>query len=515
MYKTGFKPTNINQEIQAIDRKKLNKTEFNSFFNDSNLNISGTTQSTSTTTGAIVVAGGVGIASNLFVGGNSTISGQERITNTTQSTSSTSGALIVSGGVGIASNLFVGGNTTISGQERITNTTQSTSSTSGALVVSGGVGIGANLSIAGSLGIGTTSAPTGKLHIIQNINTPALILEGTSGGWGSGIRLRNTTASTGREYGIYSSSIGAFVFSDENSSAIRMMINNNGFVGIGAGIPAVPLDIQLNNGSIGTFTFRYLNYAGYDPALVTQSPSTISLRAAGILIATQYNAVSDKRIKANIELINDNLSLQKLRVIEPKKYQYIDKVSKGNVEVFGFIAQEVREKFPEAVTLTTEFVPDIYQLNQYTVISGNVIQLNNITANVVVGDKLKMLDQSGFITGNIQSINESNIIVELEKPISLTGNSELDGNVFLYGKEVNDFHVLNKDYLFTINYAATQEIDKLLDWHINQIDRSIGGNAESVYGKSIQTEIINLKLENQSLKTRIETLENKISQLNL
>ena len=33
-------------------------------------------------------------------------------------------------------------------------------------------------------------------------------------------------------------------------------------------------------------------------------------------------------------------------------------------------------------------------------------------------------------------------------------------NVFCYGKEVNDFHTLNKQKLFALNFSATQEIDK-------------------------------------------------------
>jgi len=89
-----------------------------------------TTASTSTTTGALVVSGGVGIAGNLYAGGLA------RLTDTTASTSSITGALVVSGGVGVAGNLYADGIT------RLTNTTESTSATTGALVVSGGVGIG-------------------------------------------------------------------------------------------------------------------------------------------------------------------------------------------------------------------------------------------------------------------------------------------------------------------------------------------------------------------------------------
>ena len=69
----------------------------------SGVNITDATESTSVTTGALKVAGGVGIVKNLYLGG------QEEIVNNTQASSTTTGALRVAGGVGIVKNLYVGG----------------------------------------------------------------------------------------------------------------------------------------------------------------------------------------------------------------------------------------------------------------------------------------------------------------------------------------------------------------------------------------------------------------------
>jgi hypothetical protein len=63
----------------------------------------GLINSSSTTTGSLVVAGGMGVT------GNANIGGTVRITNTTASISSTSGALTVSGGVGIGLSASIGG----------------------------------------------------------------------------------------------------------------------------------------------------------------------------------------------------------------------------------------------------------------------------------------------------------------------------------------------------------------------------------------------------------------------
>jgi hypothetical protein len=413
----------------------------------------------------------------------------------------------------------------INGNTIVRATEQSTSTTTGALVVSGGVGIGGNLNMAGNLKINNfgieNTGRFGKMMYEGVASTSDKIGSTYFGSWtGPATEFAPFHEFAGVNVSVYSPSSGvnrsyiAFNTWGNGVSNTRevMRITENGRFGIATTTPAVPLDVQTTS-SLSSYTYRYLNLAGTDTA--TQAPDNVSIRGTGRIVGSEFNATSDRRIKSNIELIDDNESLNKLRLIEPKKYQYVDKVQKGNVEVFGFIAQEVREKFPEAVTITTDFIPDIYQLNQYTDISGNVIQLNNISANVEIGDKLKLIDQSGYITGNIQLIDNNNITIELEKPITLTGNSELDGNVFIYGKKVNDFHTLNKEYLFTINYAATQEIDRIIDWHINENDRTITGNAGGVYGQSLRTEINNLKQQNNTLQIQNQSLQLQLTNIQL
>ena len=74
-----------------------------------------TTDSSSTTTGALIVKGGAGIGYNLYVGHNVnvgtnlTVNGTALIQNTNSSTAYNNGALVVDGGVGILGNLRVAG----------------------------------------------------------------------------------------------------------------------------------------------------------------------------------------------------------------------------------------------------------------------------------------------------------------------------------------------------------------------------------------------------------------------
>jgi hypothetical protein len=45
---------------------------------------------------------------------------------------------------------------------------------------------------------------------------------------------------------------------------------------------------------------------------------------------------------------------------------------------------------------------------------------------------------------------------------TLLPDSESSSELFVYGKQVSDFNTLNKDYLYTINFAATKDLDMIV-----------------------------------------------------
>ena len=138
----------------------------------------GTTGASSTSTGALIVGGGVGIGQNLYVNGTinctgndtfngtSTLSGIVNLTNTTTSSSYTTGSLLVSGGMGVTKNIYCNGIAympTLGNATSITNAGGSTSSSTGALIVSGGVGIAKSVNIGSASN--STSTSTGALFV--------------------------------------------------------------------------------------------------------------------------------------------------------------------------------------------------------------------------------------------------------------------------------------------------------------------------------------------------------------
>ena len=134
--------------------------------------ITATTESTSSTTGALVVSGGVGIAKSLTVGGNISCAGTITyddvkhvdalgISTFREGINVTTGGITISGGgidlVGLTTGLHVSGvatcaavtATTITGSGvlTITDTTQSTTKDTGAIILNGGIGCEKNLNV--------------------------------------------------------------------------------------------------------------------------------------------------------------------------------------------------------------------------------------------------------------------------------------------------------------------------------------------------------------------------------
>ncbi len=66
--------------------------------------------------------------------------------------------------------------------------------------------------------------------------------------------------------------------------------------------------------------------------------------------------------------------------------------------------------------------------------------------------------------------------------------------LFLYGKEVDDFHALDKSKLFALNFSATQEIDKQQQ-------------ADKLRIAALEAEVASLKTENTSIKSRLAAIE--------
>ena len=162
--------------------------------------------------------------------------------------------------------------------------------------------------------------------------------------------------------------------------------------------------------------------------------------------------------------------METLRLLKPKKYQYVDGVERGEEPVWGFVAQEVRNTLPHATELRKDVLPNIYELANVS--SSNVITFinfntSNLESNASTLIRTKGIDGQDHDIHLVEVIDEHTIRVE-EDLTEWTGSVDETGNVvagnqlFIYGQEINDFVFLKKEAIFTVATAALQEVDRQL-----------------------------------------------------
>ena len=180
LHSAGFEVNQINASgiITATEADINGDLDVDGHTNLDNVNVSGattttgvlvvnaSTESTSTTTGALRVAGGVGIVKNLYVGGILDSDGPTHLDYV-----SVAGVTTHSDTVHIIDDKVLmfgsGGDSTIEYDEngtdqltiagavtRFTNTTQSTSKDTGSVIFEGGLGVEKNLSVGGNVSVG-------------------------------------------------------------------------------------------------------------------------------------------------------------------------------------------------------------------------------------------------------------------------------------------------------------------------------------------------------------------------
>jgi hypothetical protein len=215
----------------------------------------------------------------------------------------------------------------------------------------------------------------------------------------------------------------------------------------------------------------------------TGTVTAVTINASGTITANTFNANSDMRIKKDITEMNSESSLKILRKIKPREYTMID----AKDSVYGFVAQEVKEVIPKSTQLLTSFIPSVYE-NAF--VDGNIITLINKSTTDISCCRLKLRDETNKeVIVNVTSIKDNKTFT-IDTDISnnifcmdICGNKldkntnngtitymlgsqvytgEVKQGIFIYGIEIDDFHTINKDTIFTVALSATQEMDSQL-----------------------------------------------------
>jgi hypothetical protein len=348
-----------------------------------------------------------------------------------------------------------------------------------------------------------------------------------------------------------------YLYQNNSTTAVKLSANglsylNGGYVGIGTTNPQFPLHIvggaspanyllgsyingtSYSTNSEGKASYAYLNNLGSSTGGFWNGRDGLGwgVFVNTNILAAEFDAYSDKRIKTNIVDIDDAKALSILRQIQPKTYEYVDKFKRGNDNVIGFIAQEIKEIIPKAVKINTDYAPTFYTVCQVSATDASNIllvtspidlswnPLHDQSGNAFINaDGNACSDASGNKVFNVKLYDQINneltckttdildkrsflMDVTGTKMVDASGNIQLesDGGYFLYGQEIDDFHTLDKNAIFTVVTAAVQDIDRIV-----QADKSKIQDLENKVA-TYESRIEELEKQNAQQKEQIAAI---------
>ena len=127
-------------------------------------------------------------------------------------------------------------------------------------------------------------------------------------------------------------------------------------------------------------------------------------------------------------------------------------------KTIGYIAQDIQQHLPQAVSVITEYVPDEMRL------------IENITWTPTEGGFKVIIPSLTFSSEHTRELLFYVTLGGEEEPesrIELTADEDNAvifeqqySTVFLYGKKVNNFLQIAKDKIYSLHHSAIQEIDR-------------------------------------------------------
>ena len=228
------------------------------------------------------------------------------------------------------------------------------------------------------------------------------------------------------------------------------------------------------------FSYGYLNGGG-NTGYCGNCGGDVSIWAQRRVAAEEFNAFSDARIKSVVGISNTENDLMKLMDIKITDYKFIDKVSKGDGVHKKVIAQELELIYPQAVNKIKGVVPNIYKLA--TIRNGTVEVDNQLKA----GDNVQIIMNEKVQLFQVLEANIKYFKIDLD----------YDGDIFVYGKEVDDFRTVDYEALSMLNVSATQALYNKIK-ELEKTQKSF---------ESLQSSFEEINLKYDELKSLVDDLK--------
>ena len=279
---------------------------------------------------------------------------------------------------------------------------------------------------------------------------------------------------------------GTIVSIGTSSGAQQRTLDVNGSLYVSGSADVHGMINALGGSNDELYHYGYLNASAYGVNYPDSGQVQVSLFAANRIVASEFDATSDERIKNRMGRSDAARDLNTLLGIEITDYTMKDTVAQGHRHFKKVIAQQVEGVYPQAVTKTTGVIPDIYQKAK---IENGWVKL---ATNLKVGERARLITKDRMEVYTIKEVRADGFRVE-----GLAGSQD----VFLYGREVSDLRTVDYDALSMLNVSATQALCHLLDDKQKQID-DLKTKVDELSKQN--TEIADLKKQLAALAERVK-----------
>jgi hypothetical protein len=179
--------------------------------------------------------------------------------------------------------------------------------------------------------------------------------------------------------------------------------------------------------------------------------ASVSIRASAAVQASEFIAMSDLRLKLSEGRSDAAKDLETLGALEITDYKMKDKSVAGERPIKKLIAQQVEEVYPQAVSRSTGTVPDIFRLA--TAKDGFIKFNEREKVDLKVGETVRIVGDDSELMAEVTGVTGQGFTVK---------DTVKDGELFVYGRQVDDLLALDYEAIAMLNVSATQELARQL-----------------------------------------------------